>query len=98
MGAVRLISSPATLHGNGPAAELDGLAQLRDGRSDAEINRNAALASSRGSSMVQSGRKLHLRGDVQQLAKAITLVQEGARRAGLTARRRDALESAAREG
>lgn len=48
--------------------------------------------------MVQSGRKLHLRGDVQQLAKAITLVQEGARRAGLTARRRDALESAAREG
>src|SRR5438105_999697 len=42
-------------------------------------------------------RKLHLRGGFEQLLKSLSLVGEGARRAGLSAPRRTSLETAARE-
>jgi hypothetical protein len=43
-------------------------------------------------------RKLYVRGDVAQLVQGMSLVGEGARRAGLAPRRRSALEAACREG
>ena len=43
-------------------------------------------------------RKLYIRGDVAQLVQGMSLVGEGARRAGLTPQRRSALESACRDG
>ncbi len=47
--------------------------------------------------MPHASRKLHIRGSFEQLAKGMALVGEGARRAGLGPRRREALQEAARE-
>ncbi len=48
--------------------------------------------------MTRNTRKLHVRGSLDELAKCMSVVDEGARRAGLLARRRESLQFACREG
>ena len=47
--------------------------------------------------MTSQGRKLHSRGGMEHLPRCISLVAEAGRRAGLSVRQRDALESAVRD-